>query len=53
MNGFLFQREACGGACVCVHVCVCIAVWTGMAFGDKEAVVQLMEEWKNPHRAGN
>ena len=34
-------------------LCVCIAVWTGMALGDKEAVVQLMEEWKNPHRAGN
>lgn len=21
-------------------------------FGDKEAVVQLLEEWKNPHGAG-
>lgn len=32
-----------------MHVCVCIAVWTRMAFGDKEeGVVQLMEEWKNP-----
>ena len=42
MNGFLFQREECGRACVCV--CVCVAVWTGMALGIR---TRLLSCWKN------
>ena len=49
MNGFLFQREECGRACVCV--CVCSSVDRD-GFGDKDAVAQLLEERKSPTELG-